>query len=76
MPTSPTEWRTVLVRYITEAESGETLFDAEVSTYLTALLREWDKHDPGFTGRFCPTCNYSVYIGDGLCPARRRMMGE
>ena len=81
MPTNPTlvEWRRDLVFSRDDAEN-----DGEFTTaaYLTSLLREWDAHEPAFEHEqgydpefYCPNCFDCGLDSNGLCPARRRMMG-
>jgi len=95
--TSPEEWRkrldVLIESYTRFGDVWEKLpswvrdHNAEVSSYLGALAREWDAHEPegippAFQGevlwRKCHGCNYLVDADDpaGLCPARRRIMGE
>lgn len=78
---TPTEWRERLVFEI----GDDHAFPSE-RRYLAALLREWDAHEPdrhfGDNLHYCNECHPGeedqwAFLGkDGLCPARRRMMGE
>lgn len=84
MPTNPAEWRGLLQfafeHFEIQADKFGKLADRMTGAFLRALLREWDAHAPEFeehTGDGawrCPLC-FDEGDADGLCPARRRMMG-
>ena len=79
MPTNPAEWRGLLQfafeHFEIQADKFGKLADRMTGAFLRALLREWDAHEPSVGGSVCAECDKILMNPDGLCPARRRMMG-
>ena len=85
MPTNSTEWRRRLCRLIAEWNEARIRLrpiapaDAEAwddgVEFLTALLREWDAHEPvARPDHQCERCKALTDSG-GICAASRRMLG-